>query len=265
MSVGSFEKLIEAMRAAQDLGQAVVVATVVESGGSAPQSAGARMICLPGGEIRGTVGGGAAEKRVMEDAVSLLASEEKARLVHYDLVGDLGMRCGGRMSVYLEKIGGKPRLLVFGAGHVAAPTAALAESVGFDVWVVDDRPEWANGERFPTARRVLVQPFMEFLDGEEIRPGDYLVVVTRGHAHDQEIVERVLSGPQEYLGVIGSRRKSQEMRRELIEQGGDKEAIDRIRCPIGLPLGGRSPEEIAVSIVSELIMARYGKDLSAFC
>ena len=168
------------------------------------------------------------------------------------------MTCGGRMSVLLERIEPAHHLVLFGGGHVARPTADFAYRVGFRVTVVDPRPEWASPDRFPSAQ-VINEEFEEFLARFRPQPNHYLVLVTQGHAFDQMILERVLAGKQRYTGVIGSKNKAHQLRKAILQAGFSAADWGRVHCPLGLPLGGDSPAEIALSIVAQLVQIRYAK------
>lgn len=250
---------MEVFQATADLverGEPFVMATVVRTGGSSPRKSGAKMVVRADGSIAGTIGGGAIEKQVVDAALALLGSSEReTQLVEAHLTHDLGMCCGGKMSVFLEKFGGRERLYVFGAGHVAQPLAALAAQVGFDVTVVDERPEWLNAERFPKARRVLTHP----VDAAKTLPFDgrtFACIVTHDHPLDQEVLQVVLRRPAAYLGMIGSRRKGERFKTRLAAAGFTPEEVGRFRTPMGLAIGAQGPDEIAVSIVAELVAAR---------
>jgi xanthine dehydrogenase accessory factor len=151
------------------------------------------------------------------------------------------------------------RLYVFGAGHVARPTAHLAALVGFGVTVLDDRCEFANAERFPDVRAVrTVASFDTALRDLPVDAGSYLVIVTRGHLHDAVVLAQALKTPAAYIGMIGSRRKRDAIYERLLREGFTTADLARVHCPIGLSIGAGSPEEIAVSIVAELIAVRAG-------
>lgn len=236
-------------------GRPFVLATVIESAGSTPQKPGSKMVVLGDGSLRGTVGGGAIEHQIIEAAKALLESPEQTRTIETHLTHELGMCCGGRMKVFLEKHGAPVRLTVFGAGHVARELAALAHQVGFRVTVVDARPEWATAERFPGCEVLLEDP----ADHARKVAGsgqDYFCVTTHDHPLDQAVVEALLNKPAAYLGVIGSRRKAERFRMRLKAGGAEDAALNRIRSPMGLPIGALTPQEIAVSIVAELVQVR---------
>jgi xanthine dehydrogenase accessory factor len=236
-------------------GRPFVLATVIESAGSTPQKPGSKMVVLGDGSLRGTVGGGAIEHQIIEAAKALLEAPEQTRTIETHLTHELGMCCGGRMKVFLEKHGAPVRLTVYGAGHVARELATLAHQVGFRVTVVDARPEWATPERFPGCEVLHEDP----ADHARKLAGsaqDYFCVTTHDHPLDQAVVEALLNKPSAYLGVIGSRRKAERFRMRLKAAGAQDAALDRIRSPMGLPIGALTPQEIAVSIVAELVQVR---------
>ncbi|MCA9537377.1 MAG: xanthine dehydrogenase accessory protein XdhC [Myxococcales bacterium] len=235
-----------------------VLATVIETGGSTPRHAGARMAVHAGGAI-GTVGGGAFEHRVIAVAEALLADGAR-QTDRFDvhLVRDLGMCCGGKMSVFLEKVEPAPRLRIYGAGHVGAATARVAQLAGFAVRVIDARAEWADPTRFPAEVQVEDAEPEDHLRGHPTAADEFVVVVTHDHALDEAMVRHLLGGDLTWLGLIGSRGKWGRFRKRLSARGLDDAALDRVRCPVGLDIGALTPEEIAVSIVAELITVRRG-------
>ena len=247
-----YEELLRLERAGTPAALAIVTAVR----GSTPQVVGAKMVVHPDGRIVGTVGGGRFEKEVMEVALSVIA-EGQPRVVSLDLTRDLGMACGGHMDAFVEPVRPIDRLVAFGGGHVAGATAALARTVGFAVTVVDPRPQWANAERIPGCEVVNVA-YDEAPGAVTLTPRDHVLVMTHGHAHDRAILDGVLRGPQSWTGAIGSRRKVAKTRALLLEAGHEEEAVAAISSPVGLDIGAESPEEIAVSIVAELIRHRHG-------
>lgn len=239
-----------------DEGRAFVVATVVDSSGSTPQKAGSKMLVLEDGSLRGTVGGGAIELQIVEAARALLRDENATtHMLDTHLTHDLGMCCGGRMRVFLEKHAGTARLWVFGAGHVGRELATLASHAGFRVEVVDSRADWASPERFPGLAVTLKDPS----DVAKALPGGrdaYFCVTTHDHPLDQACLEALLRKPFAYLGVIGSRRKAERFRMRLGAAGFSADELARFESPMGLPIGALTPAEIAVSIVARLIEVR---------
>ena len=230
-------------------GACFVLATVVQTGGSCPQKAGAKMLVLADGALKGTIGGGAIELQIVTEAKALLADKGPAtRLVKTNLVADLGMCCGGTMDVFLEKTGPGDRLLLFGAGHVGKALAALARGAGFHVAVADSRADWLSAERFPDCERLQGDPAQTARDAA-LDEGSCVCVLTHDHGLDQDLVQILLRRPHRYLGMIGSR---------LEQLGFSADEIARVKSPMGVPIGAQSPEEIAISIVAELVAVRHG-------
>ena len=194
----------------------------------------------------------------MSSGSSRRASETAGpRVIEKDLVRDLGMCCGGRMEVFVEPIESRPRMIVFGAGHVAHALAPLAATLGFRVTVVDDREELNTAERFGDCERVLAEP-AEAAELIETTEADWLIVVTHDHRLDEEAIDAFAPRPHRYLGAIGSRRKIYRILQRIHARRGAI-PMDRLYAPIGLDLGAIGPEEIAVSIAAELVALRHGK------
>lgn len=237
-------------------GRDFVLCTVTHTQGSTPQKPGSRMVVLVDGSLRGTVGGGAIEQQIVEAARALFTSESvDTRVIETHLTHELGMCCGGRMTVFLERHRPAASLVIFGAGHVALELAVLAERVGFQLTVVDDRAEWLNAHRFPNAKRRLEAPddVARELTGST---QTYVCITTHDHALDQRCVEALLRAPLAYLGVIGSQRKSLRFRHRLTAAGFTEQELERLECPMGVSIGAQSPAEIAVSIVARLVSVR---------
>jgi xanthine dehydrogenase accessory factor len=237
-------------------GRPFILATVIASHGSTPQKPGSKLVILDGGELRGTVGGGAIEKQIIDAAVELLADASlHTRTIETHLTHDLGMCCGGKMTVFLEKHGTAPSLVVFGAGHVAKEVAALAAHVGFRVSVVDERSEWLTEARFPAATRRLEPPdsVAKALAGGA---DTFACVVTHDHPLDQACVEALVTKPLAWLGVIGSQRKAERFRQRLRAAGFSDDDVARFESPMGVEIGALTPQEIAVSIVARLVDVR---------
>jgi xanthine dehydrogenase accessory factor len=358
------QQVLKAIAAELELGQPLAVATVLDSSGSAPRTAGAKMLVRQDGSTAGTVGGGQVEAVVMEAAGSAIAGGQSV-LLRYTLRGGGGERepemldmvCGGKMELLVhvlappdlaaselygrllqerrgvlltlwqagegdagqplsashvaqclvtrrgQLLAGRPgpphdrldlaaavrdlraarrqrqgqswvlaeplfcggRVYLCGGGHVSLQLADLCQRVGFAVEVMDDREAFASPERFPRVDRVRqVQPgFYGCLDPEELDGDSYVVSVTRGHAHDLEVLVQALSTRAGYVGMIGSKRKRATTFKSLLERGFQQQQIDRVHCPIGLSIGAETPEEIAVSIVAELIQVRAARAATA--
>jgi xanthine dehydrogenase accessory factor len=234
------------------------LALVIRTGGSTPGAVGAKMLVLPDGSIRGTVGGGVLEARVISDALNAMEDGKGPRTLTYNLE-ELGMRCGGEMVVYLEPIVSPKRVVIYGGGHVGTAVARLLRTLGCRITVVDEREEWANRERLPDIEEIVNKPFAEALAAQPPGPKDHVIIVTRGHEHDQQILESVIERRPAYLGMIGSRRKAATALEALREKKVAEELIAAVRTPLGLEIGAVTPEEIAVSVAAELIyLWRHG-------
>lgn len=236
------------------------LATVVRAAGSTPQIAGARLLLDAQGRLVGTVGGGAVEHAV----IALLGDvmrDGRARVVPLDLARDLGMCCGGRMEVFVERLEGTARLVLFGAGHVAEAVGRLAPGLGFALTVVDDREELNTDARFPGARRILAEP-RDARDELAPTDRDWMLVVTHDHRLDEEALDTYARGPHAYLGMIGSRRKIVRVL-DRIRARGPLPPLERVYAPVGLSLGAVTPEEIAISIAAELVAVRHGQEKRA--
>lgn len=248
-----------------DAGRSFVVATIVTAEGSTPRKVGTRMIVHPDGAIDFTLGGGPFEALVIEDAKQVLRTGEAA--VHaYKLlpVGEnaTGMTCGGEVEVFLEVHRRNPRAVIFGGGHVALPLARLAASCGFRVAVVDDREAFARAERFPDADEVVHAEGGYVRTDFPLEEDDYVVIVTRCHQTDEVCLRHLLDEDRvpAYAGLVASRRKAKVLFAKLVQDGYDRERLESVRSPIGLDIGAESTEEIAVSILGEMIAARNGRD-----
>jgi xanthine dehydrogenase accessory factor len=249
------EAVLELLRS----GQTGALATVVQVSGSTPQNPGARLLVRHDGSTVGTIGGGAIERAVLE-ALKEVEQRGVAKLASWDLGRDLGMCCGGSMSLFLEPIGITPRLWLCGAGHVAQPTAALARSVGYELIVVDEREEWNTAARFPECRTELGDP-ADIVRHATLGWRDWILICTHDHRLDEEVLRAALAQPARYVGLVGSRRKVYRLLQRIAarRQAGEG-ALDlsRLYAPVGLNLGAESPQEIAVSIVSEMVALRHG-------
>ncbi|HID61150.1 MAG TPA: hypothetical protein EYP49_00160 [Anaerolineae bacterium] len=251
-----YEAILEAMRR----GDSVALATIVKATGSTPREAGTKMLVYPDGSIVDTIGGGALEANVITEAQAALA-EGKPRLVRYELrnaeAGDPGI-CGGEAEVFIDVINPHPTVLIVGAGHVGQSIAVLSNFLGFRTVVLDDRAEFANVEKLPQADEIIVGNVVEELARLNINPQTHIVIVTRGHKHDRDALRQVVSSPAAYIGMIGSRRKVKIVFDELQKDGVAEEALAAVHAPIGLDIHAETPEEIALSVMAEIVMVRRG-------
>ena len=257
--------MIELLKTALDVlrtGESVALATIVEARGSTPRAKGAKMLIFSDGSIQGTIGGGDMEHRVIKEALSALEKGVPC-MVRYKLKevepGHPGV-CGGENDIFIDIMAGKKRLLIVGAGHLGQQICRLGTFLGMEVIVFDDRSEYANRERFPDAHQIIVGDVAEELNRFPITPWCHVVLVTRGHELDGVALSAVIGSPARYLGMIGSHTKKAKIYAELREQGIEQELLDRVHAPIGLNIGAETPEEIAVSIMAEIIsIGREGK------
>jgi xanthine dehydrogenase accessory factor len=258
MSQDVFQAITDALARGED----AALVTIVSTSGSTPQRVGAKMVVFPDGRTVGTIGGGCYENDAFWKAKDAIRSR-KPQIIKYDLNDDFaqesGLVCGGQMQVYIEPLEATPRLYVIGAGHVGYHLGRLAHTIGFRTHVLDDREKFANAERFPDADAIIVEPIPDWLHRAEIPANAYVVVVTRGHTHDLDALRALAARDLRYLGLIGSKAKVKRIYDALLAEGMPPECLQRVHAPVGLDIGAVSPEEIAVSILAELIAIRRGK------
>lgn len=241
-------------------GHRVALCTVVRARGSVPRHAGSKILVFADGHTVGTIGGGEMENRVIRAAKEVM-QDGQPRLVHHDLVdpkqGDPGI-CGGEMDIFIEPIKPEPTVLVVGGGHIGKAVVHLAKWLGFRVALSDDRPEYCNPEWAPGADEYLPVPMSDLPKCFTFHSETYIVMPTRGAAFDIDGLPHLLDQPHAYLGVIGSRRRWATAVKALTERGIPEEALRRVHSPMGLELNAETPEEIAVSIMAEIVMLRRG-------
>lgn len=233
--------------------------TVIQTKGSTPREVGAKMIVRLDGKTMGTIGGSAVEVLVITDAQEAIR-QGKARRVQYNLndveKASTGMLCGGLMEFFIEPLQQCPHLYIFGGGHVGLSIARIAVELGYPHEIFDDRPEFAAFERFPQAQALHPGPYAKNLNKFPFIQPAYLIIVTHGHVTDLEVLRAVLDAQCEYLGMICSRKKKKEIFTILKEEGHSEKELERIHAPIGLDIGSKTPAEIAISILAEVIQ-RY--------
>lgn len=251
-----FDEIAQAKRR----GQPVVLCTVVETRGSVPRHAGAKMLVRADGTFTGTIGGGEMEMRTLRAAVEVMHARVP-RLVRFALqnpdAGDAGV-CGGEVEIFLDPITARPTLLVIGAGHVGRALVHLGNWLGFRVVVSDDRSDHCTPEAVPGADEYLCAPMSEVPRQFTIDAQTWIVMPTRGMPLDVEGLPHLLDTPFAYLGVIGSRRRWLAARRVMEARGFPREKLDRVRSPMGLEFNAETPEEIALSVLAEIVMLRNG-------
>jgi xanthine dehydrogenase accessory factor len=256
------QEVFAAVAGALERGEPAALVTIVSTTGSTPQRVGAKMLVFADGRLVGTIGGGCYENDAFWKAREAITSR-RPQLVRYELSDDFaqetGLICGGQMEVYIEPIEPSPELYVVGAGHVGFHLARLAHDVGFRVHVIDDREKFANAERFPTAVEIVADDIPAWVARTRIPPHAYVVIVTRGHTNDLEALRALAPRDLRYLGLIGSRAKIARIYDALTADSMPAELLRRVHAPIGLDIGAVTPQEIAVSILSELIAVKHGK------
>lgn len=243
----------------------VVMATVVATRRSVPRHAGTRMLVYVGGDQSGTVGGGELEARVIEDSLEVLQSGQ-TRLVTYALVdpdrGDPGV-CGGEVTVYLEPHMPSHTVFVIGIGHVGAAVVDLAYWLGYRTVATDDRADRVTPEVVPNADERIAGTVTEALAAAPISENTSIVVVSRSVDLDVEAIPQLLATPAGYIGVMGSQRRWNTTRDRLVAAGIDPVDLERIHVPVGIELGAETVEEIAVSILSQIIKENRAADAEA--
>src|SRR5205814_637015 len=255
-------EVFAAVADALERGEMAALVTIVSTTGSTPQRVGAKMLVFGDGRIVGTIGGGCYENDAFWKAREAIANR-RPRLLHYELADDFaqetGLICGGQMDVYIEPIEPSPELYIVGAGHVGFHLARAAHEVGFRVHVVDDREKFASRERFPDAVEIVVEDIPAWIARANLPPHAYAVIVTRGHTNDLEALRALAPRELRYLGLIGSRAKVARIYEQLVEDKMSADVLKHVHAPIGLDIGAVTPQEIAVSILAELIAVKHGK------
>jgi xanthine dehydrogenase accessory factor len=244
----------------QKLGEPCALCTITKTVGSTPGKTTMKMLVRRDGSFLGTVGGGCLEAEVLEAALAAM-QDERARTLSFALnerdYPDSGLLCGGQLEIFVEPIV-VPRLVLFGGGHVSGAIAKLAHMTGFHVTVADDRDVFVTRERHPEANELLCGEFSDL--AARFAPGDdlYVIAVTRGHDKDGEVLEALFraGARPKYLGMIGSRAKKVQLFEKLAAVGVSADFLARVRTPMGLPIGARTHEEIAVAVAAELVSFR---------
>lgn len=244
--------------------EAGAICTVIRASGSTPRGAASKMLVYADGSALGTIGGGEMESRVVSEALQAIR-EGKPRILEYSMVepdrGDPGL-CGGQLEVYVEPILPRPVLVVVGCGHVGKAVAYLAKWLGYRVLASDDRPDFCTPESIPDADQYLPVFMQDLPQTIKIHPWMYFVLTTRGVDIDVPGLSVLLEHEIAYIGVIGSRRRWETTKKKLLDAGISEEKLEIVRSPIGLDLGGETPEEIALSIMAEITLVRHEQTLT---
>ncbi len=241
------------------LGQKCALATIVDVRGSIPSFQTAKLLVREDGSMVGTIGGGCVEAEVWNASREVIQTGKSRNMsfsLGQDAAYDNGLICGGQLEVFVECIEPQPATLIFGGGHISKSLAKVAELAGFRVSVIDNREAYANRERFPEAAEVHAAEYEDVFAQLNVNESTYIVIVTRGHRDDMRVLRWAIYTGARYIAMIGSRRKTLSVIRELAKEGIPTEAFSRVFAPMGLEIGAVSPEEIAISVGAEMIAMR---------
>ena len=256
------EEVFKAVTETLSQGDSAALVTIIRTEGSTPQRVGAKMLVFADGRTVGTIGGGCYENDAFWKARKSLETR-RSQVVRYELADDIaeesGLICGGQMEVYIEPLDAAAHLHLIGAGHVSYHLAQAASQVNFKIHVLDDREKFANQERFPNATEITVDDIPSWLTSATFPNNAYVVILTRGHTHDLDALRALVPRDLRYLGLIGSRAKVARLYAALQEESVSLDTLTHVHAPVGLDIGAVSPQEIAISILAELIAVKYGK------
>jgi len=245
------------------LGQKCALATIVQVRGSIPSYESAKLLVREDGSMLGTVGGGCVEAEVWTAAREVIETEKPRHLTFslgQDAAYDNGLICGGQLNIFVEPVIPQPRAFIFGGGHVSKSISKIANLAGFVTTIVDDREQFANRERFPEAEETFAEEYESVFPKLTVTSSSYLIIVTRGHRDDMRVLRWAVNTPARYIAMIGSKRKTISVVHELEKEGMPREAFEKVFAPMGLEIGAETPEEIAISVVAEMIATRRSPD-----
>jgi len=245
------------------LGQKCAIATIVQVRGSIPSFESAKLLVREDGSMVGTIGGGCVEAEVWNAAREVMETEKSKHMsfnLGQDAAYDNGLICGGQLDVFVEPVIPPPHAIIFGAGHISKSLSRVASLAGFSTTIVDNRETFANRERFPEAGEIFAAEYEEVFPKLTINESTYLIIVTRGHRDDMRVLRWAVNTPARYIAMIGSKRKTISVVHELEKEGIPREAFEKVFAPMGLEIGAEMPEEIAISVVAEMIAVRRAPD-----
>lgn len=254
-----YEELVRLRRS----GQKCALATIVQVNGSIPSFPSAKILVREDGSMIGTIGGGCVEAEVWSVAREVMKTEVPRHLTFnlgQDAAYDNGLICGGQLNVFIEPVLPQPFAFIFGAGHISKSLSKIASLAGFATVIVDNREQFANRERFPEADAIHAEEYEEVFPKLAVNESSYLIIVTRGHRDDMRVLRWAVTTEARYIAMIGSKRKVISVVRELEKEGIPRSAFERISAPMGLEIGAVTPEEIAISVVAEMIAVRRAPD-----
>src|SRR4030043_1766800 len=237
-------------------GRSSAMATIVQCVGFSPQKEGAKMLVRDDGSILGTLGGGCIEAEIVE-ACRQAMKDGRPLTIPFELTEKRGgLVCGGKVLVYIEPVIPDPLIIILGAGHVGKALSKVARFSGFRVTVVDDREEYANKDNIPDANDIILTDFESVFSNVPVDTNTFIVIATRGHNHDLVALKAALSTEAGYIGLLGSKRKKALLFKTLKDEGFSQKDVDRVITPVGLSIGSVTPEEIAISIMAQIIKHR---------
>ena len=251
------DRILKEIYESLNRGEKAAMAAVTEMKGSIPGKKGALMAIWGDGRILGSVGGGAVEGDVIKKALECI-SDEDDREFSYQLneSGDLQMKCGGAVKVYIKVFVPRPKLLLVGGGHIGAELFKIAKVLDFYTVILDDREEFANEDRFQGADKIIAGDISENIKSLYIDPRTYIVLVSKGHKSDMAALREVIFSKAAYIGMIGSKKKTEFVFKTLLEEGVSREALEKVYSPIGLDISNGEPNEIALGIMSEILLVK---------
>ncbi|MBF0521720.1 MAG: XdhC family protein [Candidatus Omnitrophica bacterium] len=241
-------------------GQSACFATIIEASKGTPRKIGAKMVVLQDGSLLGTIGGGSSEKKAREECLKAIKTK-RSKVVTYEHFGKPGQPvCGGYIKVFIEPILAESHIVICGGGHIALPLSAIAKILNFKVTVLDNRKDFANKKRFGHADAIFSGDYIKNLCKIPVNPNTYIIIVTHGHEHDFECLKAVIKSQAAYVGVISSQIKQLKFLKDLKKLKISTSDLHKLQMPVGIDIGAQTPEEIAVSIMAEII-AVQNKDL----
>lgn len=242
-------------------GKELAIVTIIDAKGSTPRDIGTNMAVLSDGTIYGTIGGGSLEKHIIDLCLDEYIQEGKSGIVDIPLSKEgVEMICGGHIKAFINVYKKRSKLLIAGGGHIGLALYNAASLLDFDIVIFEDREDFLTEERFPKANELILGEIDENLGNYPIDEDTYIVIVTRGHEYDEKCLEKVIDSNAHYIGAMGSKSKVKIMMNNLREKGISEEAINKVYSPIGLKICDGSPEEIALSIMSEILMVKNNGD-----
>lgn len=250
-----FEEVVRLRRE----GRKCALATIVKVNGSIPSYESAKILVRDDGSMAGTIGGGCVEADVWAAAREAIETGKPRRMqfnLSQDAAYDSGLICGGQLEVFIEPLLPHPSAIIFGAGHISKSLCQVAALAGFSTVVVDNRESFANRERFPQAGEIHAGEYEDVFPKLSVNATSYVIIVTRGHRDDMRVLRWAITTPARYIAMIGSKRKSIAVVKELEKEGFAREQFERMHAPMGLNIGAVTPEEIAIAVAAEMIAVR---------